>query len=568
MVKKDSVTKKDKEEPVDSTLQMVVDDFKASWDYASSSWHSRWEDNYKLYNNNRVKIGYKGITNTFVPMVYSTVETMTAALFGSKPKFSYIAPKDRQDQKTDILNNLLDYYWDIDQWALKTINTGRGMFNLGTSVDYFMWDIDHPVMINVPIRDFFIDPLSNGLDGARYCGRRYLSTIEQLEEFEIVDPEDKSEEPKMIKRFKNLDKINAGTTSDSEKTDKEEKDYLYGSTLQNPKGKQVEVIEYWTPTRTITVVNREIVAEDVENWFLQRAKSLGMKVTKGLMPFADARCIIDPSLFYAKGITDFIADQQELLNDITNQNIDSITFILNQMYTIDPKYADMIKEIENIPGAVYPFEAGALQPINQRPIPSDAFNERMNIKNEIRETTASNETIKGVGQTGSTTATEIQAQMAGSANRINMYITGIENGYFHRVAQIVFEMIRLYVTEPAMVRIIGKDGVRWELFDPEEFREGTYEPRVQLETSVENDKLKKANVGKELLGAFLNDPEINQIALKKKVLQYSFELDPDEVDELVQKQPTQQAAVVPGASGEVPMDMGMIGGATPQMPIM
>lgn len=539
---------------------MVVDDFKASWDYASGSWHERWDDNYKLYNNNRVKIGYKGIANTFVPMVYSTVETMTAALFGSKPQFSFIPPKDRQDQKTDVLNNLIDYYWDIDRWSLKVINTGRYHFNLGTAVDYFMWDIDHPVMINVPIRDFFIDPLARDLDSARYCGRRYLSTIAELETYEMVDPEDNSETPQMIKRFKNLNKVNAGPTTDQEKTDKEEKDYLYGSTLQNPKDKQVEVIEYWTPTRTITVINREIVAEDVENWFLQRAKKLGLKVTKGLLPFADARCIIDPSLFYAKGITDFIADQQELLNDITNQNIDSITFTLNQMYTLDPRYADMINEVENIPGAVYPFEAGTLQPIPQRSIPPDAFNERMNIKNEIRETTASNETIKGVGQTGQTTATEIQAQMAGSANRINMYITQIENGYFHRIAQIVFEMIRLYVNEPAMVRIIGKDGIRWELFDPSEFRDGTYEPRVQLNTSVENDKIKKANLGKEMLGAFLNDPDINQVGLKKKVLQYSFELDPDEVDELVQQAPQM------GMPVEQPMDMsGMPMGLPPIM---
>lgn len=517
---------------VDPTLKRVVDDFKASWDYTSSSWHDRWTNNYKLYNNERVKRGYDGITDTFVPMVYSTCETMTAALFGMKPKFQYLPPSEIQDQNTDILNALVDYYWDNGQWSLKVINTGRSMFNLGTGVDYFFWNIDRPEMVNIPIRDFFIDPTATTIESARYCGRRYLSTIDELKEFEIVDPE--TGETK--KRYKGLDKIKSSSDS-QEKTDKEEKDLLYGSTLSSSaKDGQVEVIEYWTRDKTITVINREVVAEDVENWFLARAKALGFDNPKGILPFADARDVIDPSLFYAKGETDFIADQQELLNDITNQNIDSVTYAINQMYTLDPKYADKIKEVENIPGAVYPFEAGALNPIQQRPIPPDAFNERMNIKNEIRETTASNEVVKGVGQQNSnTTATEIQAQIAGAGQRINLKVTQVENGYFYRMAKILFEMIRLYVTEPMMVRIVGKDGARWEEYNPEEFKYGEYEPRVQLDVTVENQKAQQANEAKEILAAFLNDPDIDQRELKKLVLARSFKLDPDEVNTLMSK---------------------------------
>jgi hypothetical protein len=515
-------------------LEQVIKDFKASWDYTSSSWHTRWSNNYKLYNNERVNRCYDGITNTFVPMVYSTVETMTAGLFGMKPKFDYMPPSTRPDQKTDILNGLVDYYWDKDQWSLKVINTGRSMFNLGTGVDYFMWNIDHPVMINIPLRDFFIDPTATSLENARYCGRRYLTTKKELEGFQVVNYEDESDTPQLIKRYKNLDQITKAGSETPEKTDKQEKDYLYGSTLQNPDEDQVEVIEYWTLEKTISVVNREVVIEDSENWFLARGKAIGVKEPKGLLPFADARDVTDPSLFFAKGQTDFIADQQELLNDITNQNIDSLTYAINQMYTLDPKYADKITEVENLPGAVYPFEAGALQPIQQRPIPPDAFNERMNIKNEIRETTASNEVVKGVGaQNSSTTATEINAQIAGAGQRINLKVTQIENGYFHRMARIIFEMIRLYVNEPTMVRILGKDGARWEEFDPSEYQDGEYEPRVQLDVTIENRKREQGAQAKELLAAFLGDMDVNQKELKKLVLQRSFELDPDEVTALM-----------------------------------
>lgn len=579
MAQKATTPKQKKKDP---TLDTVLGDFDSAWEYTQGSWHSRWSDNYKLYNNVRVKRGYEGITDTFVPMVFSTVETKTSALFGTKPKFTYIPPQERAEQSTEILNSLLDFYWDKDQWSVKVINWGRAMIMLGTSVVYFYWENDHPCMLNIPIRDFFIDPNSNG-DRPRFMGRRYLTTLDDLKSFEVVDtdPESKTYE-QMIPKYKNLDKIRSGAKGDN--TDKQEKDMFYGSTASNPNSEQVEVIEYWTEDKVISIANRSVVIEDAENYYKAKAKANAKKKNKddkasdytsaGIMPFAWLRDYVDESLFYAKGEIDFIADQQELLNDITNQNVDSVTFTLNQMYTLDPKYAHLLNEIENLPGAVYLAENGALQPIQQRPIPQDAFNERMNLKNEIRETSASNEVVKGVGQDSQATATEINAQIAGSGQRLGLLVTQIEDEGFHRMARIVFEMIKLYVTEPMMVRIMGKDGAKWEEFDPSEFQ-GDYEPRVQLDISVENQKQQKSAEAKEMLAAFLGDPEINQIELKKMVLSKSFDLEPDEVQLLIQEQPMMPEGgdMMPPVGPEaVPPEMAgmeqMMGGELPpEMPL-
>lgn len=568
--------KKKKEQPVDSTLTKVMGDFNTAWEYVEGSWHKRWQDNQYLYNGNRVKRGYVGITDTFVPMSFSTVETLTSGLFGSKPKFAYLPPQEKQDQKTDILNGLLDFYWDKDQWSLKIINTGRNMFKLGTAVDYFYWNGDHPCLINVPIRDFFIDPTASSLDTAEYAGRRYLTTLEELKSFEIVDleadPDEKGNYP-MKKKYSNLEKIKVDGGSTGENTDKQEKDMWYGSTVVEPHTKQVEVIEYWTTDRCVSVANRSVVIEDTENYFKMKARANGEEYPEGMLPFADARDYVDESLFYAKGEIDIIADQQELLNDITNQNIDSITYTLNQMYTLDPKYAHLLSEIENLPGAVYPVEKDALVPIMQRPIPGDAFLERTNIKNEIRETTASSEVVRGVGTGGGQdpTATEINAQVAGAGQRFSLKVTQIENGYFYRVAKLVFKMIQLYVTEPMMVRIVGKDGARWEEFDPSQF-DGEYEPRVQLEASINNEKQQESADAKEMLGAFLGDPDINQQELKKLVLQRSFDLDPDEVELLIAQQDP-MAGGMPGMEGLPPEMAGLppelmgMGAMPPEPPV-
>jgi hypothetical protein len=420
-------------------------------------------------------------------------------------------------------------------------------------------------------------------------GRRYLTTIDELKSYEVIDPET----GKMTPKYQNLDKLKQVTTDSTttkgngqqsqETTDKQEKDLFYGSTLDNPVDNQVECIEYWTEDKVITIANRKVVIEDAENYYKAKAKANKVEYPKGILPFACSRNYVDGSLFYAKSDVDFISQQQELLNDITNQNTDAITYNLNQMYTLDPKYAHLLEEIENLPGAVYPVEAGALNPISHGVIPPEAFNERMNIKADIRETTASNEVVKGAasspnGQTSPTTATEINAQIAGAGQRIGLKVTQIENEYFHQVAKIVFAMVQLYVTEKTMVRILGKDGIQWKEFDPKEFKD-QYEPRVQLDITIQNKKAEQAATAKDMLAAFLNDPDVNQQELKKLVLSRSFDLDPDEVQLLMTPEPQPAlpptpdpmagmppAGMMPGMPGAMP-PMGMPPqGAVPPMP--
>jgi hypothetical protein len=560
-VKKTKATPLNNEESNEDALAIVLEDFDKSWEYCEGSWHGRWNDNYYLYNNNRVKVGYQGITDTFVPMTFSTIETMTSALFGTKPRFMYTPPAQKQDQNTEILNELLNYYWDKDKWSIKIINWGRDFLRLGTSIVYAYWDIDMPRLLNVPIRDFFIDPTCNNLENAAYMGRRYLTTLEELKSFEVVDLEKSTTDEVVMKpKYNNLDEVSEGKNGSGDNTDKEEKDMWYGSTVSDTDD-QVEILEYWTKDRVITVANRSTVIEDTENYFKSKARKNGNRFPKGLYPFCSLRDYTDASLFYAKGEVDFIADQQELLNDLTNQNIDSITFSLNQMYTLDPRYAHLQEEIENIPGAVYPIEAGALQPIQQRPVPQDAFLERTNIKNEMRETTAANEVIKGTSQQGGgrQTATEIQAQIAGAANRMHLKITQIEDEGFHQLGTIIFAMIQLFITAPQLVRVIGKNGVQWQTFVPEEFI-GDYDVDVQLESSINNQKDKLAAQAKEMYAAFLHDPEVNQTELKKLVLQRGFDLDPDEVQQLMA---TTQVPLngMPGIGGG---ELGAIPASAPQ----
>jgi hypothetical protein len=545
----------------DDSVKYVVDSFNRSWKYAQSNYHTRWENSHSLYSNRRVKRGYDGVSDVFVPMVFSTVETMVSALAGGKPQFDYLPPQDRPDQNTEILNALLDYFWDKDQWNIKVQNLIRSMLTFGTGVGYLMWDIDHPVMVNVPLRDFFFDPNAINLENAPvdfYCGRRYLTTKAELESFEIVDPETGETKPK----YMNLDQIQMGKSNKGgDETDKEKKDLFYGSTAPDPESTQVEVLELWTEDKVCSVANRSVLIEEAENPYkTQHKKQLAMRdqpdtQAKGIIPFIIQRDYVDESLFYGSGEVEKIADLQELLNDNRNQRQDYISYILNPMFTLNPMKADMIEQIESMPGRVFPLDANDLQPVVMPNLPNEAFNNDQEIKNDIRETTASNEVVKGMSSDQQTTATEINAQVAQAGQRLGMKVTQIENESFHRLARIVFEMVKLYVNDPLMVRIVGKDGVKWEMFDPEQFQ-GDYEPRVQLDSSVKATKNEDVMKAKEIYLSLSGDPTINQDELKKVMLPKMFDLDPDEVDRILTPPEPPAGMDEMGAEmgGEMPME--------------
>lgn len=171
------------------TVSKIVKDYKASWEYRSGSWHPLWTDMQKLYDSERVHVGYTGISDTFVPMVYSTVETMVAATSGEKPLVEYIATKPEQETNTEVLNGLVSFYWDLDGWTPKLVQHSRVMYKLGTSVLRMYWNIDHPCMEIIPMRDFFCDPSVTFFNykNAGFMGHRFLASLEFLKGEMVVD---------------------------------------------------------------------------------------------------------------------------------------------------------------------------------------------------------------------------------------------------------------------------------------------------------------------------------------------------------------------------------------------
>lgn len=524
------------------SAKLTVDRFNESWEYAKSNHHQRWDRNWKLYNNKRAIVGYKGITNTFVPLTFSTVETITAALCSGRPSidfvpqdmYKYMAVAASMTPKPDgslnypdlkALNAKFDYYWDCDNMDLKTIKTVRSTCQYGTATEWVYWDGDKPRIINLNVRDAIIDPsLTDPMQlwtdpDNYYTGRRYHSTIDALKKVMIVDPETGELKP----RFKNLDKITAGNGTEGEDTDKQLKEMQLGS-LSNDKD-TVELIEIVDGKTIKTVANRSALIEDRKN-------------DLGIHYLVINRFIADESIIYGKAIIDPIAHSQELLNDVTNQRTDAVTDALNPQFTLDPVYAAWLPKMKNLPSTGYPFKPGAMQFLVKPRIDGAAFNETAQIKNDIRETTASDQVVKGVASDDKTTATEIRAQVNQAGERFEIYVRMLEKEGLRQRAKIIYKMMLKYLPDTDLVPVQSTDGPKFRTLHKDQL-DDSYEPEIRLEASVKSQKAQTANQATQSFQALIQDPTNDLWQAKKIMYPKMFDLTEEELDKIIGTTPPQ-----------------------------
>ena len=544
MAKKPTTTTK-KDNPV---LSRFLKYFTDSWTYAQQNYHQTWERNWKLYRNIRTEKNHPGTIECFVPMVNSTVNTIVASLFNSNPSVKYLPNRPDQNEETDILNDVYQDFARRDGWALKNKINGRQGIITGNYFAYYEWQPDdnggfvHKEII--PIRDAILDPNAHNIADAKYVGRRFFTSKKELENTLIFNPET----GKMEKRYKDLDNVTENATDGGldAQSDKAIKDTALGSVSPN-KGSQVEVIEIWTHEEVCVIANQQTVIEYRENpyfalnkskfeqrklaWELERYQKLQQsagaedigefkeefnKKSAGLIPFAHGCDYPDVSLIYGSSDVDIIADEQELLNTLTELNIEAVLYQLYPERRIDPKFAGKLDNLDPMPGKVYPLPAGAMDWNNPPTIPTNAFAERNNIKGEIRESASVSEISKGITATDSTTATEIKAMLGQADIRIREKADNLAQGFFMQEATIVFKLLKLYADDNYMIRKVGDNGVKFETVEMSKFI-GDYTPMVTLDVQAQLEKSEKQEAYTNAFQMIIADPT-NNLAEAKRIM--------------------------------------------------
>ena len=537
--------------------------FTESWEYAQQNYHTIWENNWKLYRNIRTQHNYPSTVETFVPMVNSTVNTIVASLFSTVPTVRYIPNYTDQEADTKVLNEIYQDFARRDGWNLKNKINGRQGVITGNYCAYYEWtpskDGGYVHKVIVPVRDMIIDPQATSSEDWRYVGRRFFATKKQLKAEKIYD----FETGKMVPRYKNLNDIKpeGGVGGVDSESDKNVKDQALGTTAPGASD-QIELIEIWTRERVAVIANRSVLIEEKENphYALEKSKFEQRKTehelerlvtlqttgedigefkeefdTKhaGLLPFAHGSEYKDVSLIYGSSDVDIIADSQELLNTLTDLNIESVLYTLYPEKTIDPKYASSIDDLNPAPGKVYPLPAGAVQWNNPPVIPQNVFNERANIKTEIREAASVSEISKGITATDSTTATEIKAMLAQADIRIQEKAQNLADGFYFDEAKICLKLLQLYAGDTYYLRNISDANVSFDEIDMTKFL-GEYTPMVTLDIQKKLADAERQDAYSRAYQIIIQDPT-NNIEAAKEIMYPKMmpELTQEEIERII-----------------------------------
>ena len=535
----------------DSTLAEVMKDFNKARSYISGHYEKIWSECFKAYNSIRSRQGYVGVANEFVPETFAIVESLKAAIAGTKPKFKYLPLTEEQEQDTTTLNALVDFYWSCNNMTEKMLNWVGDMIIYGNGIFMVSWENGRPLIQHIPLSDFFVDPAATHMNRPeepgypRYAGYRFLTSLKQLKAEKEVDPET----GEVRSKYKNLDVVSLGTQDDN--MDKDRKEMYLGSTFgRNAISEQVEVITYYTQYRKVMIANRGTVIYDGENPYHKAAQTVDTAVEvdgevikgkhkipeiKGFLPFAILRNYVDSSLFFARGDVEVILPAQEALNDTASQKRDNVAYVLNNMWQIDPRFKHMAEQIESSPGAVFPIPKGALSPIEKNDISPSADGEIERLRQQMRNATGADAAVQGVAQKFSrTTATEVQAQLQQASMRFTTKVQNLEDEGFAQLARIIYKMIQIFVDTETAVRIVGKKGVEWQTYKPGTYQ-GEYEPRVVLEATMDAETAALSQAMQVAAQFSLGNPLVNQEAFLRqqyKVLFGKF-LSDDDIEEML-----------------------------------
>lgn len=470
--------------------------------------------------------------------------------------FSFVRTNEEQSQDTEVLNQMLHYYMVCNQMGLKNQEWVRDMLLYGTGVLGVEWRDGKPFIFNIPLRDFFFDPTATGmvqtLAPAQWAGYEYLGDKESMGNEEIYD----AKENKWVKRYDltDLDMPAAdkkgGANGSGKGMDKAFKDMFKGSTLgDDATENQVHVIKlHHLPTgRIYEIGNKKKFIYNKPTW-CQREEMTRLETEiidgqevpfprkldkiKPFLPFAILRDYIDSSQFLGAGEMELLVQDAELLNDYEAMQIDNNAYQNTPMYWVDPQFADLIPEIETIPGAVYPIPRNAMGVLERPQLTTDLDQKQEKILQRMRRATAADEAVQG-GSVGNsrTTATEVQTQMQQANLRFRTKLSNLESEGYAQLALIIFKLVQIFVTKKTAVRIVGQMGVTFKDFDPWEYN-GEWEANAQLDATIKGNEVEVGLKDQAVYESLKQTPGIDGIALARWWIQKK---DPNMTDEQFNK---------------------------------
>ncbi len=492
---------------------------------------SKWEQMYNLYRMRTFPSRDETVSRIFIPEVYTVIETLLPRLIASfintsKPYVTVLGRNAEDHEHAKAAEKLLQYQFECMEFPLKLVDFYKQALIYGTSIAKVIWDNvkDEPFVEVVDIRDIFVDPDAQDVDTARWIFHRSFVEREYLERHKDI----------YGLKDKDIDEISYAKGETIYRTDDNDE---YDNRIEDG----IEILEYWTDDRLITIANRTHLLRDIDNPFAHQKKPF-VRVVHTPIPFE----------FYGMGAIEPIAGLQLELNTKRNQRLDNVNFVINRMWMAQRGAIDDERQLVSRPGGIIVVnDIAGVQPLPTPDVTASSYEEEKLIKLDIQNVSGISDYIRGLPTSNRETATEIQIKTTQASNRFEFTFKLMAEMGIKRIAEMILLLDKQFLEEEKVIRVLKSDGVNFEPIYPEQLdKDYDLIPAVDPIQLTKKETMEKASM---LFQALIQMPFANQYNISRKLVE-SLDFHPQEmlIDPMQAQMQQQQMMMGMGGGQQMP----------------
>ncbi len=427
------------------TRRQEMGDKRAEQEKRWDKWQKQWEC------FRPVKDADDWTSDIYVPITTSIVESMLSEIVNQE-LIPWVLPRGSEDEpKTVVMNNILEYTWDVAKSNMATFEIVKDALIMGTGIGQeYYWkqerditlpsgkkqrvtEYEDPYLEPVTLYDFYVDERARGFFGpysAEDCIRRYIMDYEAFRNFfkgKTWDP------------MGNSSKVKPGGDTNYYE--------FYHPPERINHNKEVEVLWYWNkPDDLLGIVANDVMVRMGPNPYGHKQ-----------LPFARAIDIKRTHQFYGKGEAELLESLQEETNTLRRMIIDRNHLDIDKPILVSDTLTIEDEDVIARPHGVIPVgDVNAVKFAEYSDIPRSVFSSLELLNDDKIRVTGMDERQQSVSTSG--TATEAAILKEATLKRLNMKIWQIKNDFLVDVGRLRVSNILQFYSQPKLEKIVGEKG--------------------------------------------------------------------------------------------------------------
>lgn len=432
-----------------------------------------WLNDLRMWSCRLDSEGYQGRSNLFVPefnnQVESSVERAISALFPTDDYIEAIPTKAIDDKQKHKIKAAVKYELEVKNQLFVKHNLferakvifGNGIYKTGFRREYrevFTRDKKfRPISAQIPI---FNQVTINPVDNFKFYVFPETSTIETAElvfEDKLASIRDFKDSP----LYENLDQVgNITNDIDHQWVDSTRLELMRLSNAMHYYKDSVFLTEVYcefeltkgerVPVMAV-IANQRTVVRLIRNPFWFQAA-----------PYVTSRYNARPAdPFYGLSLADKLRTQQAMINDLANQTMDSLNYIINPIAIIDPALAGDVNSMRLMPGARWLGSPEGIQFAAFPDVSGSGIRAMQEIRGQIAQFSDNTPGIAPQLQGKSRSATQASIVNQAVSQRQKMMGRQEEVEVLGPLCRMTHILLQQFMEQSYMIRIQGPDYGGW-----------------------------------------------------------------------------------------------------------